>query len=63
MKKTYGEAIKELEVLEVERPAKGLGEVASDEIVKPTEAETEEAPPAAPQTEEAAPPPAAPAEE
>ena len=49
MKKTYGEAIKELEVLEVERPAKGLGEVASDEIVKPTEAETEEAPPAAPQ--------------
>ena len=63
MKKTYGEAIKELEVLEVERPAKGLGEAASDEIVKPTEAETEEAPPAVPQTDEVAPPPAAPAEE
>ena len=63
MKKTYGEAIKELEVLVVERPAKGLGEVgeaATEEIIKPTEAETEEAP--APQTEEEAPPPA-PAEE
>ena len=59
MKKTYGDAIKELEVLVVERPAKGLGEAATEEILKPTEAETEEAPAA--QTEEAAPP--APAEE
>ena len=61
VKKTYGDAIKELEVLVVERPAKGLGEAATEEILKPTEAETEEAP--APQTEEAAPPAPAPAEE
>ena len=60
MKKTYGDAIKELEVLVVERPAKGLGEAATEEILKPTEVQTEEAP--APQTEEAAPAPA-PAEE
>ena len=40
----------------VERPAKGLGqEEAGEEIVKPTEAQSEEV--AAPQTEEAAPPP------
>ena len=43
VKKTYGDAIKELEVLVVERPAKGLGEAATEEILKPTEAETEEA--------------------
>ena len=43
VKKTYGEAIKELEVLVVERPAKGLGqEEAGQEIVKPTEAQSEE---------------------
>ena len=54
MKKTYGEAIKELEVLVVERPAKGLGqEEAGQEIVKPTEAQSEEV--ATPQTEEAVP--------
>merc|ERR1712072_671437 len=35
VKKTYGEAIKELEVLVVERPAKGLGEAATEEILKP----------------------------
>ena len=58
MKKTYGEAIKELEVLVVERPAKGLGqEEAGQEIVKPTEAQSEEA--VAPLTEEAPPAPAA----
>merc|ERR1712018_567268 len=42
-KKTYGEAIKELEVLVVERPAKGLGEEVPDDLVKPVEA-PEEAP-------------------
>merc|ERR1739844_169400 len=42
VKKTYGEAIKELEVLVVERPAKGLGqEETSEEIVKPTETQNE----------------------
>merc|ERR1711863_229272 len=41
VKKTYGDAIKELEVLVVERPAKGLGqeEASSEEIIKPSEAE------------------------
>ena len=48
MKKTYGEAIKELEMLVVERPAKGLGqeEASSEEIIKPCEAEETPADPA-----------------
>merc|ERR1712073_276035 len=64
VKKTYGEAIKELEVLVVERPAKGLGEEVTDDLVKPVET-GEDTPAPPPQAEEAeqAPPPAATAEE
>ena len=60
VKKTYGEAIKELEVLVVERPAKGLGEEVTDDLVKPVETgEDTPAPPPPAEEAEQAPPPAA----
>ena len=59
VKKTYGEAIKELEVLVVERPAKGLGEEVPDDLVKPVEAPEEAPAQAQPEEVEQAPPPPA----
>ena len=59
VKKTYGEAIKELEVLVVERPAKGLGEEVPDDLVKPVEAPEEAPAQAQPEEAEQAPPPPA----
>ena len=63
VKKTYGEAIKELEVLVVERPAKGLGEEVPDDLVKPVEAPEEAPAQAQPEEAEQAPPPPPAAEE
>ena len=59
VKKTYGEAIKELEVLVVERPVKGLGEEVPDDLVKPVEAPEEAPAQAQPEEAEQAPPPPA----
>ena len=64
IKKTYGEAIKDLEALVVERPAKGLGDDPMEEKPQEPPAEsdkptTEEATPAPAPAEEAAPPPPA----